>query len=98
MIIARELMMNDLDVRTALKEKLVHEHKGPPNSVMLEEMHIPLGGARIDIAVVNGSLHGYEIKSDRDTLARLVSQIGAYTAVFDHVTLVVSERHVLQAI
>lgn len=43
-------------------------------------------------------MHGYELKSDRDTLKRLPEQIIAYTAVFDLVTLVVGERHLLHAI
>jgi hypothetical protein len=43
-------------------------------------------------------MHGYELKSDRDTLYRLPEQANAYSAIFDFVTLVVSERHVLRAI
>src|SRR4051812_9025889 len=45
------------------------------------------------MAVVNGSLCGWEIKSERDTLSRLSSQADAYCRVFDQVTLVASERH-----
>jgi hypothetical protein len=44
--------------------------------------------SRIDVAVVNGALHGYEIKSDSDNLFRLPTQIEDYSAVFDFVTLV----------
>jgi hypothetical protein len=43
-------------------------------------------------------MHGYELKSDLDTLYRLPEQVSAYTAVFDFVTLVVGERHLLRAI
>jgi hypothetical protein len=42
-------------------------------------------------------LHGFELKSDRDTLARLPEQAEAYGRVFDRVTLVVGERHVRHA-
>lgn len=45
-------------------------------------------GSRIDVAVINGALHGYEIKSDSDNLYRLPMQIEDYSAVFDFVTLV----------
>jgi len=51
------------------------------------------GDARIDLAVVNGKLHGYEIKSDADTLKRLPAQAEVYSAVFDLVTIVVGEHH-----
>jgi len=43
--------------------------------------------------VVNGKLHGYEIKSDADTLKRLPAQAEVYSAVFDLVTIVVGEHH-----
>jgi hypothetical protein len=43
-------------------------------------------------------MHGYELKSDLDTLDRLPEQANAYSAIFDFVTLVVSERHLLRAI
>jgi hypothetical protein len=43
-------------------------------------------------------MHGYELKSDRDNLQRLPEQVSSYAAVFDLVTLVVSERHLRNAI
>lgn len=87
--------MNDRDVRKALKGQLLQEHES--GTVMLEEMAIPVGATRIDVAVINGLLHGYEIKSEQDTLARLSEQSTAYDAVFERLTLVVAERHVRQA-
>ena len=54
--------------------------------------------ARADVAVVNGQLHGYEIKSDRDSLRRLGAQAVLYSRVFDQVTLVCGDRHVSQAL
>ena len=51
-------------------------------------------GSRVDVAVINGRLHGYEIKSDCDTLLRLESQVPAFSAVFDRITIVVGSRHV----
>jgi hypothetical protein len=43
-------------------------------------------------------MHGYELKSDHDTLSRLPEQTKAYTAIFDLVTLIVAERHLLRAL
>ena len=54
--------------------------------------------ARIDIAVVNGIMHGYEIKSDQDTLQRLPAQINIFSSVFDRVTLVVGKSHLYDSI
>jgi hypothetical protein len=44
------------------------------------------------VAVINGSLHAFEIKSDSDTLDRLPYQIEAYKGVFEYVTLVCGSR------
>ena len=68
-----------------------------PSTRVIDELGIDHGSARVDVAVVNGIMHGYEIKSDRDTLARLPLQIPAYSAVLDRVTLVAGERHVRAA-
>jgi hypothetical protein len=65
----------------------------PHNSLFLEEMVIPAKDTRIDLAVVNGSLHGFEIKSDVDTLRRLPVQRDSYNDVFDQMSLVVAARH-----
>jgi hypothetical protein len=46
---------------------------------------------------VNGILHGYEIKSDRDTLRRLPAQAAMYSRVLDCATLVVGEKHLEEA-
>lgn len=45
------------------------------------------------MAVVNGSLHAFEIKSMYDNLDRLNGQLTNYFKVFDFTTVVVSENH-----
>ncbi len=60
-------------------------------------MGIWSGTVRIDIAVINGELSGFELKSDRDTLQRLPYQAELYSKVFDRLTLVVGNRHALKA-
>jgi hypothetical protein len=45
------------------------------------------------MAVINGSVHGFEIKSEYDTLARLPSQSYIYNRVFDYITVVAAETH-----
>lgn len=90
--------MNDAVIRVATKRALLLEHKGDAETVIFEELGVQHGVSRIDIAVVNGELHGFELKSNRDTLARLPEQIETYGRVFDRVTLVVGERHLRRAV
>ena len=69
------------------------DHLADPDTLVVDELGLLNGGARVDIAVVNGTVHGYELKSASDTLARLPKQIAAYCAVLDYVTLVVAANH-----
>lgn len=85
--------MRDLDIRTALDAQLGVEHP-PEDTLIFHEFGVAHGAARVDIGVVNGSLEGFEIKSDRDTLRRLPAQVAAYNRVFDRVWIVVSGKHV----
>jgi hypothetical protein len=51
------------------------------------------------LAVVDGlRLHGYEIKSGRDSLRRLTQQVRLYSKVVDLATLVAAERHIDDAV
>lgn len=90
--------MKDGDLRTALKRELQLQHACDPNTLIIEELGVRHGSSRVDLAVVNGTLHGYELKSDRDSLRRLPEQLAAYVAVFDLMTIVVGERHLRRAV
>lgn len=90
-------IVRDRDVRQALHRKVLKEHHRDANTLVLNELGLRHGACRVDIAVVNGSLHGYEIKSDSDTLARLASQVSIYSLVLDYATLVVGEAHAQSA-
>jgi hypothetical protein len=85
--------MRDIDVRTVLAAEVARRYKGDADTLIIHELGVCSGDARIDLAVVNGKLHGYEIKSDADTLKRLPAQAEVYSAVFDLVTIVVGEHH-----
>lgn len=84
---------NDADIRAALRKKLTSTYGSHPDTVVLDELGVCRGEVRVDVAVVNGTIHGYEIKSDRDSLRRLVGQIELYGKVLDQATLVAGERH-----
>jgi hypothetical protein len=87
----RMVGISDRTIRTALRPRLLIEQThGDP--VLLEELGLCRGLVRADIAVVNGSLHGYEIKSDLDSLHRLQNQADVYGKILDYATLVVGTR------
>jgi hypothetical protein len=92
------LVMRDADVRIAILTKLSEQYAGDENTRIVEEMGIWSGSARIDVAVINGQLHGFELKSASDTLERLETQAGLYNQVFDHVTLVTADKHYYKAL
>jgi hypothetical protein len=52
------------------------------------------GLARVDLAMISSTIHGFEIKSASDTLERLEAQVAIYCRVLQRVTLVADEMHV----
>lgn len=88
---------NDKVIRTALIKKLNEHYYGRPDTEIIEELGIQHGEVRVDVAVVNGIIHGYELKSDKDTFCRLPEQMNIYNKVFDKITLVVGKSHLCEA-
>lgn len=84
---------DDRQIRVPLRQFLCQEYCNDPDTVVIEELGLRHGFCRVDLAVVNGSLHGFEIKSDRDTFRRLARQAETYNRVLDFITVVVGERH-----
>ncbi len=89
----RDVAPGDAEIRSTLLSRLRQRHEGEEDVAFMEELGLCRGEVRVDVAVVNGSLHGYEIKSDRDSLRRLSNQVALYSRVLDRATLVVGERH-----
>jgi hypothetical protein len=83
--------LTDPPIRSALRSHLQCS-LGAGDRIVFE-MPVCGGEARLDAARINGRLDGFEIKSDRDTFARLTRQIAAYNRVVEHMTLVCTERH-----
>ncbi|MEY2574831.1 MAG: hypothetical protein QOF80_318 [Verrucomicrobiota bacterium] len=83
---------NDEQIREAIHRKILRLHHMAPDTLVVDELGIRHGSCRADIAVINGRLVGYEIKSDKDSLRRLGRQVRTYDAVFDSVTIVVGAR------
>lgn len=84
--------MHDAAIRSALRATLELEHAGE-EALVLDELGLCRGQARVDMAVVNGALNGYEIKGEFDRLMRLPAQEAVYSRALDFVTAVVTDRH-----
>lgn len=85
--------MRDADVRRSVWRWLEDAHASDPDTLMLDELGILNGATRIDIAIINGQIEGFELKSERDTLDRLPVQRDLFNLVLDRVSLVVAENH-----
>src|SRR5215211_7159088 len=85
--------MRDIDIRATLWRELRCAHRHEPDTIVLDELGLCQGSARVDVAVVNGFITGYEIKSERDTLARLPAQQEIYSKALDSVTIIVGASH-----
>jgi hypothetical protein len=92
-VITNGSMLTDSDIRAELKLTVLSLLDDEPETVVIDELGICQGEARVDLALVNGKIHGYEIKSDRDSLRRLAKQVDLYGKVVDQATLVVGQRH-----
>jgi len=97
-MIDKDVVFGDFDIRAVLRSRLFLKQSDEADTVVIEELGLCRGQVRVDVVVVNGLLHGYEIKSDRDTLRRLGVQVKVYGKVFDQATLVVGDRHLAEAL
>lgn len=89
--------MRDIDVRTALHSNLAVDHADElSDTFVVDELGL-CGEVRVDVAVINGALTGFELKSARDTLRRLPKQVAVYSQVLDYAELVVADNHLAAA-
>ena len=89
--------MNDAQIRKNFHLKKLHKQHANPDTLVINELGLKHGKCRADIAVINGHLIGYEIKSDSDSLRRLEEQVQIYSTIFDSVALILSESHLIEA-
>lgn len=85
--------MNDQQIRNSFHHKYLHKHHEDSATLVVDELGLQHGKCRADIAVINGHLIGYEIKSDADSLKRLDNQIASYNLVFDYISVIVAVCH-----
>jgi len=90
-----EFNLDDSQIRSFLIKR-IREKNQHTDAVLIEELDLCLGEARVDLVLVNGKNVGIEIKSDLDSLDRLPKQIEIYTRVFDQVEIVSGKKHLDQ--
>lgn len=62
-------------IRHALHQRLAPQLQDEPDALLLDELGLHRGQTRVDVAILGHELHGFEIKSDRDTLYRIIVSI-----------------------
>ncbi len=84
-------MTTDAIIRNALHPWLKTAHHSG-GALIIDELGIYNGSSRIDVAVIDDDIHGFEIKSDRDSLSRLPMQAMLANYVVDQMTIVCGNR------
>ena len=84
----------DIEIRVALHGKKLSAYRLSPDTIIVDELGLSHAKVRIDVAVINGCVHGYEIKSSLDTLQRLPAQLELYSQCLEKLTLVCAPRHI----
>lgn len=78
--------------RSALTQRVLMGKHSLNTACMLTEFRA--GACKADLVILNGTATVYEIKSERDSLARLANQVENYKKVFAAVYVIASEHHV----
>lgn len=93
-----KMAIYDYDIRRVLIASLSNIPEfNNDDTFLINELDVCNGRSRADVAIVNGKLHGFEIKSPQDNLDRLSSQISSYNQVFDTVTLITCDKYLTNA-
>lgn len=87
-ILRREGNRTDYVYRNAIIDKVIVGRHSINTATPIQEFRV--GSSLADLVVLNGTSTVYEIKSERDTLRRLASQIQNYSKVFERTYVVTS--------
>lgn len=78
--------------KAAITQRILLGRHSLRSACMLNEFRI--GQCKADLVILNGSATVYEIKSERDGLARLTRQLESYQTVFPMRYVIAGENHV----
>ncbi len=89
---------SDAEIRVALRTKYLRHERSRADTLIVDELGLAHAKSRVDLAVINGFIHGYEIKSAKDNLDRLGTQIHVYRQTLQKLTVVAARRHVAEVL
>ncbi len=92
-----ELETSERAIRNLVKATIPRLLRSDSHALLVEEMEVCSGRARVDLAVIGNHLIGIELKGPKDDVSRLPGQAKAYSQCFDRVVLVVHESLVDKA-
>jgi hypothetical protein len=95
-LLRRSKFRDDYVYRSAIIRKILLGRHSLNTATLLNEVRA--GSCKADVVVLNGTSTAYEIKSERDSLARLQNQISNYRQVFATVNVVVSKSHLSEVL
>lgn len=90
-LLKRKNYRNEYVYKSAITHKILLGHHSLRTAAMLSEFRV--GSCRADTVILNGTSTVYEIKSERDNLDRLQTQIAAYRQVFAKVNIITGQNH-----
>lgn len=95
-ILKKKFNRHEYVYKSAITQKILLGKHSLNTSVLLNEFRVCNNKA--DSIILNGTSTVYEIKSERDTLARLESQMFSYLKVFANVNVITGENHLISVL
>lgn len=90
-VLKRAEFRNEYVYKAAIAHKILLGRHSLKSAVMVNEFRV--GNSKADAVIINGTSSVYEIKSERDSLSRLESQLSNYQKVFARVNVIVGQNH-----
>lgn len=91
-LLKRRSYRHEYVYKAAIVHKILLGQHSLRTAVMLPEFRV--GDRKADVVILNGTSTVYEIKSERDNLNRLQSQVEAYRQVFARVNVIAGQNHI----
>lgn len=85
--------MDEGEVKAAVLTRVREANDRRRKPIVTHEFSLGSSGVRADLAVFAETTIGFEIKTVRDTLRRLPTQMRAYSQYFDHAVAIVAPCH-----
>lgn len=95
-VLRKSGLRNEYVYRAALTHNILLGRHSLNTASILTEFRV--GSCKADLAILNGTSTVYEIKSDRDSLARLANQIVNYRKVFAKIYVIAGEGHIQEIV